>query len=122
MFNEKGIYSERVTNILRVMMVLGGLFWLRQAVVLHASIPWWIGSVSLILALANLEMAFLCFYTIVSFFLLGLVLSELGVDQYYMDQAIKGMYYFLGFGLAFAAISDEARLVYLYVKGLLDKE
>jgi hypothetical protein len=102
-------------------MVLGGLFWLHQAVVSQDIIPWWVGGLSIVLALANWEISFLCLYTVISFIFLACVLSGLDLDGHALGQTIRGMYYFLGFGLAFAATGIEPKEWFANVKALLGK-
>jgi hypothetical protein len=88
------------TNLVRILLALGGVYWLKQAMDMEALVPWAIAVMSLVIANRNLREISSCILAAASFYLVAYVSREIGADQIWIGYE-TGVRYFLGFAIAF---------------------
>lgn len=88
------------THAVRIALAIGGIYWLKQALVLPGYVPWTIAMMSFLIAIRDAKEIRACLLTAAAFILLAFAMAEVGTEQLWIGYGV-GVQYFLGFAIAF---------------------
>ncbi len=91
------------TNLVRIALAIGGIYWLKQAMDMQGLVPWFISVMSLVIANRNAREIPACLLTAASFYFLAFAMRDLGALHLWVGYEM-GARYFLGFALAFTIV------------------
>lgn len=91
------------TNAVRIALAFGGIYWLKQAMVLPGVVAWFIATMSFVIASRDACEIRGCLLTAASFYVLAYGMTEMGTEYLWVGYAV-GVRYFLGFSLAFTVV------------------
>lgn len=91
------------TNLVRIALGFGGIYWLKQAMDMQGLVPWFIAVMSLVIANGNAREIPACLLTAASFYFMAVMVEELGAEQLWVGYE-AGVQYFLGFTIAFTLV------------------
>jgi hypothetical protein len=91
------------THVVRIALAIGGIYWLKRALVLPGYVPWAIALMSFVIAIRDAKEIRACLLTAAAFILLAFALDEVGTEYLWIGYGV-GVQYFLGFAIAFTVM------------------
>lgn len=91
------------THVVRIALAIGGIYWLKQAMLLPGYVPWTIAIMSFVIASRDAKEIRASLLTAAAFILLAFAMTETGTEELWIGYGV-GVQYFLGFAIAFTVM------------------
>ncbi|BES66589.1 hypothetical protein SANA_30280 [Gottschalkiaceae bacterium SANA] len=91
------------THAVRIALAIGGIYWLKQALVLPGYVPWTIALMSFVIASRDGKEIRACLLAAAAFYFLAFAMDELGTETMWIGYG-AGVEYFLTFAIAFTVM------------------